>query len=161
MAGAARNVPAINSNRVGQRFPGCTSPDLAAGACRCDGSRILWRRPHSVHLRCRRGRYGAKPWKQIGHSFFELSVAASRGWPAVRASPAGYGFAVCDFSFSFALQNHSVGIAPSSGGSFKKGKSGQNAAASAKDRRAFAKRRGQMTHAGLAMMAVRARLGPA
>jgi hypothetical protein len=38
---------------------------------------------------------------------------------------------------------------------------GQNAAAFAKDRRAFAVRRGQMTHAGLAMMAVRASLGPA
>jgi hypothetical protein len=38
---------------------------------------------------------------------------------------------------------------------------GQNAAASAKDRRAFAKRRGNMTHAGLAAMAVAARLGPA
>ena len=39
--------------------------------------------------------------------------------------------------------------------------SGQNAAASAKDRRAFARCRGQMTHAGLAVMAVAARLGPA
>jgi hypothetical protein len=38
---------------------------------------------------------------------------------------------------------------------------GQNAATFAKDRRAFAGRRGYMTHAGLAMMAVRARLGPA
>jgi hypothetical protein len=38
---------------------------------------------------------------------------------------------------------------------------GQNAATFAKDRRAFTGRRGYMTHAGLAMMAVRARLGPA
>jgi hypothetical protein len=39
--------------------------------------------------------------------------------------------------------------------------SGQNAAAPAKDRRAFAGGRGYMTHAGLAVMAVAARLGPA
>jgi len=39
--------------------------------------------------------------------------------------------------------------------------SGQNAAASPKDRRPLAKRRGYMTHAGLAVMAVAARLGPA
>jgi hypothetical protein len=38
---------------------------------------------------------------------------------------------------------------------------GQNAAASAQDRRACVNRRGQMTHAGLAAMAVAARLGPA
>jgi hypothetical protein len=38
---------------------------------------------------------------------------------------------------------------------------GQNAAAPVKDRLAFAGRRGQMTHAGLAAMAVAARLGPA
>jgi|ERR1700722_8789836 len=43
----------------------------------------------------------------------------------------------------------------------KQGTSGQNAAAPAKDRRAFAGCRGQMTHAGLAVMAVAARLGPA
>jgi hypothetical protein len=38
---------------------------------------------------------------------------------------------------------------------------GQKAAASAKDRRALARCRGYMTHAGLAVMAVAARLGPA
>lgn len=38
---------------------------------------------------------------------------------------------------------------------------GQNAAASSQDRRACVIRRGQMTHAGLAAMAVAARLGPA
>jgi len=38
---------------------------------------------------------------------------------------------------------------------------GQNAAAPTQDRRACVKRRGQMTHAGLAAMAVAASLGPA
>src|SRR5260370_13793556 len=38
---------------------------------------------------------------------------------------------------------------------------GQNAAAPSQDRRACVSRRGQMTHAGLATMAVAASLGPA
>jgi len=43
----------------------------------------------------------------------------------------------------------------------QKSKIGQNAAAHAKDRQAFAKRCGHMTHAGLTGMAVAASLDPA
>jgi len=141
---------------------GCTGPDPAAGVCRCEARTILGKHPSFGHPRRQWRGSAATAARQIRNFVFQHRRAALREQPDLRADLFAGVSAACDSSFSFAHQISNFGIAPSTCRKPQKQESsGQNAAASAKDRRAFTGRSGQMTHAGLAVMAVRARLGPA
>jgi hypothetical protein len=135
--------------------PAGTNQNPASAVCRCEERAAPWKHSCPGHPQCRREPSGATARKQIQLSFVLSGGAAWRERQGLRAARTACTCAVCGSSFSSDRRYKGFGIA------WRPKRFGQNAAASTKDRRAFAGCRGQMTHAGLALMAVKARLGPA
>ena len=114
-------------------FQECRSPDREAGVFRCRAETILCQHRCSVHPRRHWGQSAATAIARARDNFCARFCGASRKRILHRAARTCGACVACGFCSSLARQNSNLRKNTSTRKS-----SGQNAAASAKDRRAFA-----------------------
>jgi len=139
MFGAAdilEKIKAETFSGLANFLPANTNRNPGIGVCRCEQKAIPWKPSCPDHRRCQWETSGAMERKQRELSSVSPSGAAWRERQGLRAAPTVHACAVCGSSFSSARRYKKFGRA------FGPKKFGQNAAAFAKDRRAFAGCRG-------------------